>query len=140
MQEQEYEYEYNQGSLFVDVSTPISHTDDVWSCVGLDYWPKSKCDYGRCAWGLDSFLNIDLDSPHLQAAVKALAPVHLRLGGSLCDFVTYNISTGASQCVPFSEPTNSTVLGYDIGTGCLPMDRWDALNHFCEKTNDFNSF
>ena len=45
-----------------------------------------------------------------------------------------DLAPGA-QCLPFSAPTNTTVLGYAIMQGCLPMARWDALNEFVRATN-----
>jgi hypothetical protein len=61
--------------------------------------------------------------------------VHVRVGGSLADFVTYDIDLPAGEsCLPFSAPTTSGIIGYAYGFGCLPMDRWDALNGFISDT------
>ncbi len=94
----------------------------------------TKCDYGTCAWGETSLLNLNLTSPMLINAGKALSPFFLRLGGSLSDLVRYDVNTQNTPCVPFSLPTNNTRLGYDIGTGCLNLTRWSDLNTFCELT------
>ena len=56
----------------------------------MDWWPNDKCDYGDCPWKNASLLTVDLADPLLLAAVKALAPVALRVGGSLADQVTYH--------------------------------------------------
>ena len=56
----------------------------------MDWWPNDKCDYGDCPWQNASLLTVDLTDPLLLAAVKALAPVALRVGGSLADQVTYH--------------------------------------------------
>ena len=117
----------------IHTAQPIAHTSSTsWACAGLDWWPESKCDYGTCAWGKSSLLNIDLTNTRLKSAVAALAPVFLRLGGSLCDSVHYDFP--GTTCVPFSAPTNDTRLGYQIGSGCLSTHRWDTLNNFCTAT------
>jgi heparanase 1 len=71
----------------------------------------------------------------LQNAVSAFnGDIRLRLGGSLADFVVYNISgTANDYChfIDFSAPTNTSRLGYEIFSGCLNMNRWDQWNHFC---------
>jgi len=60
--------------------------------------------------------------------------VFLRLGGSLCDFVRYDFpSSTTDACRDFSDPTNSTRVGYDLGSGCLAPSRWDDLNNFCSN-------
>ena len=82
-------------------------------------------------------LNLDLQNIKLQKAVQALTPVFVRLGGSLADFVRYEEpKEGKATCVPFSAPTNNTRIGYELGTGCLKMDRWGELNKFCSKASN----
>ena len=145
----------------VDTTHIISKTSPVsFGCVGIDWWPTSKCDYGRCAWGKASILNLDLNNKILRNAISSLSPVFIRLGGSLADFVRYeeveedynkqntthvrnstltrNRNLSPNQCVPFSKPTNDTRIGYELGTGCLTMKRWDELNVFCLKANGCN--
>jgi heparanase 1 len=77
---------------------------------------------------INSILNAPLDNVMLQGALSALSPVYVRLGGTLADCVRYE-QDGVS-CKPFSAPTNSTVVGYDEGSGCLSLRRWDAINQF----------
>ena len=106
----------------------------------MDWWPPSKCDYGYCSWYNNSLKNIDLENKMLQNAVLEFqGKVHLRLGGSLGDFVVYDIGEYDKDlyCTyqDFSEPTNETHAGYELFSGCLKMDRWDALNEFCVKAN-----
>lgn len=64
---------------------------------------------------------------------------HLRLGGSLGDFVVYNIGNVDGYCQfpygDFSPPTNSTHAGYEFFSGCLEMTRWDAINAFAERNS-----
>lgn len=127
-------------AIRVDTSRPISTTDDVWSCANLDWWSHNKCDYGNCPWGEFSLLNVDLKNTLMRNAMAAFGgKVHLRLGGSLADFVVYNVpgsnsSSGYCKWPDFSLPTNSTRLGYEIMSGCLEMSRWDDLNAFCDKS------
>jgi hypothetical protein len=96
----------------------ISTTAENYICFGTDWWPADKCDYedrnGRthaqaCSWGGASIINQDLAVPRLRNAMAAIAPVTWRLGGSLCDYITYNFSGGASA--PFLSmdfPTEDT--------------------------------
>ena len=93
-------------------------------CATLDWWPAAKCDYGRCAWGGASLLDVDLDDPLLRAAARSLAPFLLRLGGSLSDAVEYT----PTPCASFARDDGRR-LGF--GDGCLGLARWDALHAFC---------
>ena len=84
-----------QTTLLVNTSRVISATSSVsFGCVGIDWWPRTKCDYGRCSWDEASMLNLDLENVKLQKAVQALTPVFVRLGGSLADFVRYEEPEG----------------------------------------------
>ena len=129
--------------ITIDTTKVLSETSDIsFGCVGIDWWPSSKCDYGRCAWGEASLLNLDLNNNILNNALKALTPIYVRLGGSLADFVRYEEEEMEVDdddnivCKPFSAPTNDTRIGYELGSGCLTMKRWDDLNSFCSKTNN----
>ena len=145
--------------LTIDSSESIGYTSATFACVNLDWWPPSKEDWGRRGWGNLSMLNIDLNHPGLNRAVMAFrGKVRLRLGGSLEDFVYYDVpsqhhpesetsSAETTSSVPsqqhqqqqqsycqypdFSEPVISTKIGYKVFSGCLRMSRWDALNEFC---------
>ena len=65
--------------------------------------------------------------------------VFLRLGGSLCDSVRYDFpGTHDGECREFSDPTNATRLGYEVGSGCLTASRWDELAGFCEGVEGCN--
>lgn len=44
--------------LEVNTSVPIATIDEVFVCATMDWWPSSKCDYGTCAWGNASLLNL----------------------------------------------------------------------------------
>lgn len=125
--------------LKVETSGVAATTDTVFACFTLDWWPPSKCDYGSCQWGTNSMLNINLQDKNLRAAVAAFnGKVHLRLGGSLADFVVYDVPgvpppEGCVKYDDFSAPTNGTKLGYEIFSGCLRSDRWDELHTFCNE-------
>ena len=126
------------------VNNVVGETDDIFTCFNLDWWPIDKCDYGNCPWDQkSSIINLDIDNQLLNNAVKAFnGKSILRLGGSLGDFVIYNVTDQASadgfcKYDEFSLPTNTTRIGYDFFSGCLTMDRWDALNRFCID-NDCN--
>ena len=57
------------GDMLLGQTSPVSFT-----CVDLDWWPETKCDYGRCTWERSSMLTIDLDDRRLRAALRALSP------------------------------------------------------------------
>ena len=122
------------GDVLLGQTSLVSFT-----CVDLDWWPETKCDYGRCTWGRSSLLTIDLDDSRLRAALRALSPSFLRLGGSLSDFVRYEVS-GTDAADPagcnasFGGPTLATRLGFPVGAGCLAAPRWDALHQLCRDT------
>ena len=124
-------------SIRVDAAQAVSRTDDVWACANLGFYPADKCNYGMCPWGQSGVLNINFNQTMLQHAVSAFdGAFHLRLGGSLSDFVMYNVSSqDAASCVPFSPATNATRLGYDYFTGCMGLKRWNEILDFAKLTN-----
>lgn len=125
-------------SISPSLSSPVGLTSgSAMGCVALDWWPETKCDYGTCAWGNSSFINLDLTLPGVTSALNSLGssgPFYLRLGGSLCDFTRYDFPGSTETCVPFSEPTNATRIGFELGTGCLHHARWDELVSTCDST------
>jgi len=133
-----------QGKIIISEKA-ISLTDDVFACVTMDYWPSSKCDYGYCPWGTNSMLNVNLSNTMILNSMLAFdGNVHLRLGGSLGDFVTYDIGdydkTAYCTYDDFSEPTNTTHAGYELFSGCLKLDKWDAINNFANAVKTDISF
>lgn len=106
----------------------VSRTDDVFVCVTLDWWPANKCDYGHCQWANASVLSAPLSDNRLVAALAYLAPVTLRVGGTLQDNVTYALH-GERSCPPFSPPPpqpSATFAG-----GCLRAEQLEPLLALC---------
>ena len=120
------------GNVLLGKTSPVSFT-----CVDLDWWPETKCDYGRCTWGRSSMLNVNLDGNRLRAALRALSPTFVRLGGSLSDFVRYEMSDSVDPVgcnASFGGPTLETRLGFPVDSGCLAASRWDAFHQLCRDT------
>jgi len=115
----------------VDGKSAIGETDQDFICVTIDWWPSDKCDYGTCSWGNASLLNLDLENPLLATAVEAFRPLKIRLGGSLQDKVIYDVGKLKQPCLPFVSTQSDTFF---FSGGCFPMQRWDALNAFFNKT------
>ncbi|KAK3155566.1 hypothetical protein QOZ80_2BG0204840 [Eleusine coracana subsp. coracana] len=118
-------------SVVVDARSAIATTDETFICATLDWWPPEKCDYGTCAWGRASLLNLDLSNKILLNAVKAFSPIKLRLGGTLQDMVIYDTGDPRQACKPFVKNT-SAMFGFS--QGCLPLHRWDELNAFLKSS------
>ncbi|KAK3131756.1 hypothetical protein QOZ80_6AG0510940 [Eleusine coracana subsp. coracana] len=115
----------------VDGRRAVAATGEDFVCATLDWWPPEKCDYGTCAWGRASLLNLDLSNKVLLNAVRAFAPLTLRLGGSLQDKVVYGTADLRRPCTPFVK--NASEM-HGFTQGCLPMRRWDELNDFFRKS------
>lgn len=118
-----------EGSVWIDGKTAIGEIDEDFICATLDWWPPEKCDYGTCAWGNASLLNLDLDNQLLLNAVRAFSPMKLRLGGTLQNKVIYE-SQNVKECNQFTK--SSELFGFT--NGCLPLKRWDELNDFFSKS------
>ena len=107
-------------------------------CATLDWWPSTKCDYGRCPWRGASMLEADLNDPLLHGAARLLSPFYLRLGGSLSDQIVYEEDDGSC---PAPLHGNSSVrdtfvkddaIRTGFRSGCLSRQRWDELSDFCK--------
>jgi heparanase 1 len=107
-------------------------------CVTLDYWPSDKYSPNPNAhypWVNSSVFTADLTDPTLRAALSALAPLNLRVGGSLADQITYNVSAASSSTNEFCAPPladASAVQGYT--EGCLTGARYTSLHSLCADT------
>ncbi|CAN6245728.1 unnamed protein product [Urochloa humidicola] len=118
-------------AVVVDARSAVAETDDDFVCATLDWWPPDKCDYGTCSWGHATLLTMNLSNKILLNAVKAFSPLKLRLGGSLQDMLIYDTGDSHQPCTPFVKNT-SAMFGFS--QGCLPLDRWDELNAFFQKS------
>ncbi|KAL1215372.1 Heparanase-like protein 3 [Cardamine amara subsp. amara] len=119
------------GTVFVYGRAAVGTIDEDFICATLDWWPPEKCDYGTCSWDHASILNLDLNNTILQNAIKAFAPLRIRIGGTLQDLVIYETPDQKQPCLPFTK--NSSIL-FGYTQGCLSMRRWDELNAFFRKT------
>jgi len=107
-----------------------SRLRDTFSCVSMDWWPAEKCDYGMCPWSEASALTADLEDPLLLSALRALAPLHLRIGGSLADQLVFTGVEGAPPCEDLAVDQTRRV---GFRGGCLPFSRWLALLDLCDR-------
>ena len=115
----------------VDVTKVIAETDPHYVCLGMDWWPENKCNWGICPWGNASVLNANFEDPTLRKIVSRMDGAYLRIGGSICDSVVYNFSEPAT-CTPFSPAPPQP--GTWFHGGCLPQGQWDRLNAFTAAT------
>ncbi|CAH2079455.1 unnamed protein product [Thlaspi arvense] len=120
-----------KGTVFVYGRAAVGTVDEDFICATLDWWPPQKCDYGTCAWDHASILNLDLNNTVFQNAIKAFAPLKIRIGGTLQDLVIYETPDQKQPCLPFTK-NSSLLFGYT--QGCLSMSRWNELNTFFRKT------
>ena len=72
-------------------------------------------------------MTIDLTSPNLRAAVAALAPAILRVGGSEGDKIVYDVA--GDHCGPQSGAPQPVDPAF-----CLSMERWRELVGFAAET------
>eukprot|EP01060_Flectonema_neradi_P009029 TRINITY_DN1645_c0_g1_i1.p1 TRINITY_DN1645_c0_g1~~TRINITY_DN1645_c0_g1_i1.p1 ORF type:complete len:479 (+),score=92.04 TRINITY_DN1645_c0_g1_i1:60-1496(+) len=112
--------------------TPISKSDENFVCLGMDWWPSNKCNWGVCPWGDAGILNSDLSNEKLRTAVKRMNGAYLRLGGSLCDGIVYNV--GNPPSCPDMTP-KPPAQGTWFHGGCLSMDRWGEIVQFADDTD-----
>ncbi|KAL7097103.1 hypothetical protein ACP275_10G122000 [Erythranthe tilingii] len=125
-----------EGTVRIDVNRPIAETDENFVYATIDLWPAEKCDYGTCAWGNSSLLNLDLKNVVLFNAVKAFSPLRIRFGGTLQDRLIYQTDR-TEACNPFVYNTSQL---YNYTLGCLYLDRWDELNSFFTRSRAIFTF
>ena len=103
----------------VSVSThAIALTSPSLVSFNLD-WHKNSEE--PPAWSHNaSAMHLDLTSPRLRAAVAALAPGHLRVGGSEGDKIVYDVH--GDGCGPKSGAPQPPDPAF-----CLSMGRWREL-------------
>ncbi|XP_060205002.1 heparanase-like protein 1 [Lycium barbarum] len=123
--------------LMIDASVKIAQTDANYICATIDWWPKEKCNYKQCPWGLASIIHLDLSHPFLENAIRAFKGLRLRLGGSLQDQVIYGVGNLKSPCHPFTKQKDGL---FGFSKGCLHMHRWDELNGLFKKTGALVTF
>jgi heparanase 1 len=126
--------------VYVHTAQALSTTGSSLVCVNFDWWPSSKCDYGRCPWADAGVMDVDITHPGLISAVETLAaaspPLTIRVGGSLCDTISYNVTAAdATRCAKDFSLDNSSHLGYALKGPCLQMKRWAQLNQLCARPN-----
>ncbi|GFP87305.1 heparanase-like protein 1 [Phtheirospermum japonicum] len=124
-------------TMIVIGSAKLAETDDSFVCGTLDWWPRTKCDFGRCSWGEAGILNLDLDNKILVNAVKAFVNLRIRVGGSLQDQVVYKVGTFHENCSDFKLKDGGL---FGFSTGCLDMKRWDLMNKFFNETGAVITF
>ncbi|KAJ9457614.1 Heparanase-like protein 1 [Diplonema papillatum] len=101
-------------------------------CVGMDWWPSNKCNYGVCPWGNASIINANLQDERIIKAVQMLDKPIIRMGGTQGDTIVYKVGDPVPDCPSFS-PAPPTVASSFTG-GCLTMERWDEIYEFTQKT------
>ncbi|KAG6557785.1 hypothetical protein Mapa_000552 [Marchantia paleacea] len=119
--------------MVINTSRVVATIDETFLCATLDWWPSSKCNYGSCPWGHAGLLNLDLGNPLLERTLAGLAPFTIRIGGTLQDLIVYNVGDhmATEPCLPFVY--NASAL-FSYTGGCLPMEKWDAMNVLFMKT------
>lgn len=79
-------------------------------------------------WVNMSAMVLDLSNPALRSAAAALAPGHLRLGGSEGDKIVYNVDDRG--CANWKSPSAGFSLDPHF---CLNMSRWSQLVAFAQE-------
>jgi hypothetical protein len=104
----------------------------VRTCVSIDFWPSNKqCRAGVCPWEKASALTADLNDPLLVAAVGALLPLTIRVGGSLADQITYTNIPGQKP-EPCEDLARNSSLALGYTGGCLSWERYTSLFRLCK--------
>eukprot|EP00045_Choanoeca_perplexa_P012265 m.133243 g.133243 ORF g.133243 m.133243 type:complete len:656 (+) comp15945_c0_seq2:51-2018(+) len=111
-----------QATISVALEQPVARSGDGFISFNFD-WHLSTEEPPK--WINMSVQLIDLSNPMLLAAASALAPGHLRIGGSEGDKVVYDVD--GDGCAKWSNVT------VDPGF-CLSMTRWREIVSFSQAT------
>jgi len=121
----------------VDATHRLGALHGLHPAYTLDFWAAEDPAYGA-KFGASSALAIDLASPALRAAARALAPALLRIGGAPQDSLVFDAGDGGPACAPgggagpFAPYFCSQVHPYTYA--CLTRARWLALLAFAADT------
>ncbi|GMH31566.1 hypothetical protein Nepgr_033410 [Nepenthes gracilis] len=129
--------EIASATIVIDGGRAVAETDDNFVCATIDWWPHDKCNYNQCPWGYSSAINLNLSHPLLAKAVQAFTHLRIRIGGSLQDQVLYGVPSLKTPCHPFWKKKDGL---FGFSSGCLDLDRWDALNDFFQRTGVIVTF
>ena len=116
----------------------VGATSIPYVCATLDWWPDAKSDWGAQTWNRSTVTTLGLEDDDatfaaLAAALRQLAPVALRVGGSLQDLVAYDVGEGRRRRKPFDgcpgfAPRAEERVGFEGGClGAALYDRVDDL-------------
>lgn len=108
--------------LQVNITTPVTPHSVSTSYVSFNFDYHLNDEFG---WINASVLSLNLSDPRLRTLASALAPAHLRIGGSQGDEVVYDVH--GTECAQASTKWSNT-------TFCLTMARWDEINDFAAST------
>ena len=116
-----------QTKLSVSISAgspPVNYVAPEYLSFNLDWhydgeeWP---------AWRASSVANMSLSEPNLKYLTAALAPAHLRVGGSEGDLVQY-VLPGFPCALPPNQNATANPVPF-----CLDASRWAAVNAFAAE-------
>eukprot|EP00978_Attheya_sp_CCMP212_P040914 scaffold228404_cov55-Attheya_sp.AAC.1 len=126
--------------IFIDTDHILAHSAGTsnsensghgYGCVSVDFWPASKCDYGRCPWGGASSLTLPLTVPNSDPN-----------GGSDSDIngdaAMHEMRLRKALQALSAKPAGPLILRLGGSTGCMSLERWDAINTLCSTTYSVN--
>ena len=111
-------------NITVSLGVAVAHTSRSLVSFNFDWHPgvvDPSWDHNASA------MTIDLHSPLLRAAAAALAPGHLRIGGSQGDMIVYDVE--GDGCGPASGAPQPVQPAF-----CLSMGRWRELVAFAQDS------
>ena len=108
--------------LQVNVTTPPVPHSVAPEYISFNFDWHLNDEFG---WINASILTLNLSDTRLRTLAAALAPAHLRVGGSQGDMVVYDVR--GTECAQASTKFANT-------TFCLTMARWEEINDFAAST------